>query len=274
MHTVTIIVDKKFYSVVTKQLEDMDIKVLDYAKKELDDNLIKYTSETSNSDFIYDIAELLTNCIINVYEFFLLNKIISKDYINFNVQEKKKIMHVAKEIIDGNDSVVDKVFFIKRKNYIYKRLVDYLSKNEVIRLEGFIIFRLKDYKSDLELILEKAVDVYLTDKEYNEFINLLKYFIEVQESRIDVVHLTIYANGDFKLCDKFERDISYLYIDDMREELLNSKLTKEDILLGALITISPQKIILNRKCDGKISKEIFNTINSVFTDRISIHDPN
>lgn len=272
MQTVTIVADKKFYSLVNEHLSNRENEFLEYFDKEVKDEGITYTAEDSDNDFVYKISDLLTDCIIRVYEDFLLNRIVVRDYVDFSALDRGEIINVAKEIIDGNDSVVDKIFFIKRKNYIYKRLVEFLSDNEIIRLEGFIYFRLKDYKKDLELILEKAVEVYLTEKEYNEFINLLKYFIEVQEPKIDVVYLTIYNNGDFRLCDKFDQDVSYLYIDDMREEFLNSKLSKEDILLGALITISPTRIVLNKENEGEIEGEIFNTIKSIFNDRISINN--
>lgn len=271
MQTFNIVVDKKFYSLVNEHLVKKENEFLKNFNKELEGEEIIYTSKENDNDFVYKISDLLTDCIISVYENFLLDKIVVRNYIDFSTLEREKIINVAKEIIDGNDSVVDKIFFVKRKNYIYKRLVEFLSDNERIRLEGFIYFRLKDYKKDLELILEKAVEVYLTEKEYNEFINLLKYFIEIQEPKIDVVYLTMYDNGDFKLCDKFDQDVSYLYIDDMQEEFLNSKLSKEDILLGALITISPTRIVLNEK---EPEGEIFNTIKSIFNDRISIKDIN
>lgn len=274
MQTITIIADKRFCPFVREYLKNRENEFLGCFNKEIESERITYTAKVRDRDFVYKISDLLTGCIISVYEDYLLNGIVEESYSNFSNFEKEKIIGVAKEIIDGKDSVVDKIFFVKRKNYIYKRLVEFLSNNEIIRLEGFIYFRLKEYSKDLELILEKAVDVYLTEKEYDEFINLLKYFIEIQEPKIDVVYLTVYDDGDFKLCNKFDQDVSYLYIDDMREEFFSSKLSKEDVLLGALITISPAKIVLNKEYEGELDGEIFNTIRNIFSDRISIGNIN
>lgn len=274
MQTITIIADKRFCPFVREHLKNRDREFLGCLNKELESERITYTAKVRDRDFVYKISDLLTGCIISVYEDYLLNRIVEENYRDFSNFEKEKIIGVAKEIIDGKDNVVDKIFFVKRKNYIYKRLVEFLFNNEIIRLEGFIYFRLKEYSKDLELILEKAVDVYLTEREYDEFVNLLKYFIEIQEPKIDVVYLTVYENGDFKLCNKFDQDVSYLYIDDMREEFFSSKLSKEDVLLGALITISPAKIVLNKEYEGELDGEIFNTIKNIFSDRISIGNIN
>ena len=157
--------DKKFYSLVNEHVVKKENEFLKNFNTELEGEEIIYTSKENDNDFVYKISELLTDCIISVYENFLLDKIVVRNYIDFSTLEREKIINGAKEIIDGNDSVVDKIFFVKRKNYIYKRLVEFLSDNERIRLEGFIYFRLKDYKKDLELILEKAVEVYLTEKD-------------------------------------------------------------------------------------------------------------
>ena len=44
--------------------------------------------------------------------------------------------------------------------------MDYFDNSNSIILDGFVNFRLKDYIKDLEEIVDKAVDDFLTDREY------------------------------------------------------------------------------------------------------------
>lgn len=58
-----------------------------------------------------------------------------------------------------------------------------------MNLEGFVRFRLKDIIDEIEMAIEMSVDDFIIQKEYNEFIDLLRYFVELQEPRIDLVNV-------------------------------------------------------------------------------------
>ena len=58
-------------------------------------------------------------------------------------------------------------------------------------MEGFIRFRLKDYIEELKYIIDGSVDELLIDREYNEFIKLLRYFVEIQEPKVEEVHVLL-----------------------------------------------------------------------------------
>jgi hypothetical protein len=50
-------------------------------------------------------------------------------------------------------------------------------------LDGFLSFRLKEYRGRLAEVVDKAVDEYMMDMEYKEFIRVLRYFVDVQEAQ-------------------------------------------------------------------------------------------
>lgn len=50
---------------------------------------------------------------------------------------------------------------------------------------------MNDIKEDLEAVIDKVVERYMVEKEYDEFINLLKYFVDIQENKIDEVNVII-----------------------------------------------------------------------------------
>ena len=62
-----------------------------------------------------------------------------------------------------------------RKKQITEKIKEYLDKNDELILDGFINFRLKDYMLEIEGLVDDAVDDFLMEKEYLEFIRLLRY---------------------------------------------------------------------------------------------------
>jgi hypothetical protein len=71
------------------------------------------------------------------------------------------------------------LYYIKRKDKIVNKILEYISDNTDIIVEGFLRFRLKDFGSEMEELVDKVIEEYLVEKEYNEFIKLLKYRISV-----------------------------------------------------------------------------------------------
>ena len=94
-----------------------------------------------------------------------------------------------------------------------------------------------DYVKELCILVDKAVEAYITQKEYNEFIKLLRYFVEIQESKINVIHVVAVKNGNYILMDENKSKISYEDVDEFRQELTNKELNYDDILISNLITI-------------------------------------
>ena len=68
---------------------------------------------------------------------------------------------------------------------VHRALTSYLIFNDNLNLEGFVRFRTKDYWDFLCETVDSAADAYLINREYQEFIRLLRYFVELQEPKVD-----------------------------------------------------------------------------------------
>ncbi len=84
-------------------------------------------------------------------------------------------------------SFINTLYQIRRRNVIVRKLMDYFENTDSLILDGFVNFRLKDYMKDLEEIVDKAVDDFLMEREYKEFIRLLRYFVDIQEPKISTL---------------------------------------------------------------------------------------
>jgi len=136
-----------------------------------------------------------------------------------------------------------------------------------INISGFLTFRTKELNVDLECIADKVVEEYMVEKEYNEFIKLLKYFVEIQESKVDEVNILIEKNGDYYLRDENGNDLVGNMITELTDVKFDSKESQEELIISTMITSAPKKIIIHCAEHCK-NKELLQTISKVFGERV------
>jgi putative sporulation protein YtxC len=149
------------------------------------------------------------------------------------------------------------------------KILEYIIENTDIVLEGFLRFRLKELNADLEDIVDRVVEEYLIEREYDEFIKLLKYFVEIQESRIEIVNIVIEDNGTYCMYDSSYNEITDELIQDIAGEVLTGEVSYDDLLVSSLITLAPRYIVIHNLSNVR-NKEIIDTIRNVFADRVRI----
>jgi putative sporulation protein YtxC len=216
------------------------------------------------------ISNALADYIIRQYEERLLTRIIHSNYCYFNSVEKKEILSKALNIIRNEDkNFFNSLFQIRRRNVIIRRLMDYFDNSNNIILDGFVNFRLKEYIKDLEDIVDKAVDDFLMDREYREFIRLLRYFVDIQEPKLDTVHVIVGYDNRYTLLDESKKEITNECIQEYVNEIAEGEINYDDLLVSSLITFAPRKIIIHGN-DQFRNKELMETIKNVFSGRVVI----
>lgn len=226
-------------------------------------NIIIHFSGNDNKKFISELSSILACLIVDICEENFFKKIIDRDYFYFDCEEKKYILEICFDIIADDFNK----YFDKKYNILVAYFNDYLSKNKSIILTGFINFRIKDYFLVLQDIVEEAVNSFVIEKEYLEFISLLKIYINSQYSSCKMVHL-IYKNETSYLLDSNKNII------DMSNEIFKTKylsditFSSNDYALNALLSLIPDKInihLINNNID-----EFINTICLIFEERVNI----
>ena len=147
--------------------------------------------------------------------------------------------------------------------------MDYFENSNNIILDGFVNFRLKEYMRDLEDVVDKGVDDFLMDREYREFIRLLRYFVDIQEPKLNTVHVIVGFDNKYTLLDDAKREITNECIQEYVNEIAEGEINYDDLLVSSLITFAPRKIIIH--CTGQFrNKELMETIKNVFLGRVLI----
>lgn len=239
----------KFFFIDCSIVEDQDLNITNAHEKILR----------------YYLAYIITDLILNGITKEIMTRIIKSKFRYLKPEELKGIVQNAYSYLNSYQSEGEIEKTLTRHNEILSEVNLYLETNTNLFLEGFLRFRLKDYFIELEESIEKATDNYLVEREYHEFIRLLRYFVEIQEPRIDEVHVLINNKRSFYLLDEEKQPIDPQQLQGVIAEL-DQDIDYEDLLLSALITISPRHIVLH--IVNKI--EIVETIISVFRERVSI----
>ena len=220
------------------------------------------------------IADVLSGIILEDMQSKMVQKIIQEEYFYFEKEDQDKILRDALAIMWGGKKPIMDAETIRKewKNKVRNRILDYFRENDQIIFEGFVRFRLKDFIRELEYAVDRAVDDLLIEKEYNEYIKLLQYFVEIQEPKLEEVHVFQDENRKYTLLDSSLRVINNDVLEELAKEISDKEISCDDLLISSLITIAPNKITIH-ECDKIKNTELLNTIKNVFSGKVIMsHD--
>lgn len=220
--------------------------------------------------------------IINLYVSNILYRIVIENYRqkemfeflidNYFFLKQNEILEVEEKIMNVlslNEKVDDEksIYCLNIVNSIIEKIRECISEKQEINIDGFITFRMRKLREDIEKIIDKVVEKYMVDKEYEEFVKLLKYFVDIQESKIDEIKIYIDERDNYIVKDGFGKDLYKDFLVQVAGNASDLNINIEDILISGLITSSPKKITIygTNNCSNK---EFINTIKSVFGDRV------
>lgn len=216
--------------------------------------------------FYFYFSEILYRLSANNFCEKKLNDILKDNYFFLTSDEIKEINGRCIDLLVNDIEVNDEgIYYINRRNKIVSKIIDCIKENNEININGFMTFRSREIEEEFQGIVDKIVEDYMIEKEYDEFIKLLKYFVDIQESKIE--ELNIYANkeGQYVLKDSNGENVETKLVEELGG--IKSSVNVDDVLISELITLSPEKIIIHSKSNF-INKELLQTITSVFENRV------
>lgn len=174
-------------------------------------------------------------------------------------------------IYDNLEMSSEIAFCINKKNSIIKKILKCIEENEEININGFLRFRTKEFQNELGEIADKIIEKYIRDKEYMEFIKLLRFFVETQEICYDELNLIIDNKNNYKLKNKNGDDVIGDLLKDIEGSNYSGVVNMEDIIISGLITHVPKRIVIHC-AENCYNKEFIDTIKDVFLERAHFCD--
>lgn len=243
--------------------------------------LITFILEGSNQDsvfreedicevFRHQLSEALAEHIMQYCEEQVLKKEITRSIKKYLNLEKDAVYVKARDILNNcrSSESLNLLLRFGRKNRISQRVLEHLKQNRRILVEGFVTFCLQDYLTEIKYAAELALEELKNEKEYSEFVSLLRYFVDSQNPKINEVNLMVTGDGRFYLWDDSGTKIDEQYIDYYLDEMLSNEVSLDDVLVSILITMSPRHLVLHNTGEQGISEPVV-MIRNVFKERIS-----
>lgn len=209
------------------------------------------------------VAQILADWVVSNEEHRLVDKIVKNNYFYFSDDERTAVASNAIRALSARSSAHNKL--------IMTRILDYLDNHYQLIVDGFLNFRLKDYRLHLSEVIDKVADDFMMELEYQEFIRVLRYFVDVQQPRVEEAHVVITSLGLYKICDSHGKIIDNQYQESdllfNRNDYESGSLNNEDLLISALITIAPYNVMVHSTNHAR-DQEALETIKSVFDGRV------
>ena len=257
--------DSNLLNYLLNELKNIDLKNICFSENEFKcyKNIIIHYSGNDEPLFLSKVSSILSFLVIDELEDTLLKILITQNYFYFDCVEKEEILDICFDIMTDDFSKL----FDEKLKILHDTFYQFLSTHKSIVLNGFINFRLKSYLSLLDEIVNQAVNSYILEKEYLEFISLLKLYINSQACGCEIVHI-IFSSSESILLDE-NKNLIVVCDDIFKAKYLSDiSFSSNDYVLNSLLTLLPKKIYIHL-IDGYID-EFINTLQLVFENRIHL----
>lgn len=242
------------------RIQEIDFENLIYSQNQFKiyKNITIHYRGNNNNKFYNFLTELIGEVVIEFYEEKILKQLINYNYFYFYEYEKNKILENCMQLIEPemyNTKLLDN-----------KNIKEYVKENKAMILDGFVYFRLKAYLEYLDEVVDSGVNQFVIEKEYREFISLLRVYVESKVPEYNLLHL-IYINGESILLDEKRNIVS------VSENIYNAKylsdisFSSNDFALNTLLCLLPRRIEIHLIDD---EDEFINTLKLIFEGRVTI----
>lgn len=211
----------------------------------------------------YYLANALAETILLHWEKEHVREIIQKEH-HLEEENWQMVINQALEYLNKGLGQV-RGYSVNRKTSLVTQILSCLDHNAVFDIEGFLRFRAHEYKNAVSRAVEYALDEYVIEKEYLDFILLLKQFVDSQKPRLEWLHVGMTPQGKFQLYNNEGVKVTHQFLEDYQLDNVH-ELGYEDLLVSALIAVAPRQITLHIRYEGY--KDTLNTIRGVFGDRV------
>jgi putative sporulation protein YtxC len=211
------------------------------------------------------LARAVAKYIVNECEPELIRVMLKKESLAQEEDDFVKLYNFCMDLlVDTTENKRSRNFRIEK---IATACLDYFSQHRLLHVEGFISFWLKEYTQLLQDTMQYAIEEYLLDRQYEEFISLLQYFVYYQEPLTPVLHLVHDHDSEFNILNEQFNEVNVNYVQGVVARIADQELEMEDAIVSTLITLSPARIVLHTMEPQAV---IITTIKRIFGERVEV----
>lgn len=219
-----------------------------------------------NPERLIDLLSLgIAEYIVSVKEEELAGRVMKRDYSFESRDEALQVKQMVDRMLtEGTEAGGSRE---ERKSLVQEALREYLQASSELHLDGFATFRLKAYEDKLRDIVDFAVDEFLLDKQYEEFIGLLQYFVYFQEPLTPLVHLMHKHGHEFAILNEQFTPVHVPASGGVVARIADQEMQMEDVIVSTLISLSPDRILIHTQDPDA---QVIETLSRIFGDRVEL----
>lgn len=237
-----------------------------YSKKEFKNykNIIIHYTGIDKELFYTKLATILSYLVIDYFETDIIRQILLSNYFYFEESEFNTILNLCEEnLYDSSEFSLP-----NRQFLLFDIFYEYISTHHSLVLSGFINFRLNKYRKLIEDLVDLSVNEFIIEREYLEFVSLLRLYINSQPPSDTIIHVISFENKIILLDDTM-RKISIDKNSLKAKYLSDVSFSNNDYILNTLLTLLPKKIHLHI-ISASDNSEFLSTLQLIFENRIDI----
>jgi putative sporulation protein YtxC len=220
-----------------------------------------------------NVGRVLAEYLLTEREPPLLRAIFQSRYGLKDTVETDALIAESVALLDGEPDFGDSWLGIGRERRLKKvaqRFADYLERHDRMHLDGFIRFRLGEYRKEVFEAAETAIEERQMECQYQEFIRLLKSMVEWQETRIPAVHVLHAGGHAFSLLDEDMRPLPAEggMLTELAERTAKEEQEEESLVVSRLLAASPRQLYIHTP---EPESQVIKTLIGIFGDRASLY---
>lgn len=215
------------------------------------------------------VATILTNVTIKEFLPIWLNEWICDRFHYEDPYEIEAITEHARDLFfNAKPDIPLKTTFVTWQKEMFSLYDQFIREAMRFSFDSFVRFRLRKLKYKLVEVVERAIDEYKLEHEYQVMINTCRDYLRNNSPRIHTIYL--YLNSEISMVDQQGQRISTQQI----RRWLTHDLSFEDPLpisqrvIGPLVSIAPKKLIIYPNV--KKHEGLLHTLLSIFEERVEL----
>jgi len=213
------------------------------------------------------LASLFVHYLIATKEESWLRDIVRDMFYFEEEEEQQQIVSIARSLLDNKRNIGRTNLHFQREDFIYRAFLESLEHDSAFYYEAFLTFRLREYFEQLVVYVEKAIDEYYLEQEYQTLVEQLRNFILKTKERSEAIHV-VYGE-EVRFYDKtyrhMKREELLFYLE---EELVFEKgLRIEEMVISPLVSLVPGKVYMYAN-DFDIG--VIHTMQAIFQERLTL----
>lgn len=207
----------------------------------------------------WPMARALAQYLLIYHERNWLDELLTRRYHSFAPDEHQKIINDVVHLLH-TDHDQD----LGRVDLAATLIFSYLQSNPLLVVEGIRTFLMPEIRAEFEEAIDQAVDIFLMEQEYQEFVRLLRQLVAVAGNQTEWIHVH-FDNQRFFFEDPSGNRLGEDLVHDMLAGVDNQTGELDDVLISALVTLAPARITIHR---GHLHREGRETLKQVFDGKV------